>query len=355
MSSTINLSSPEYQVFIGNDALKSLHDYLTGKTFILVDENTSKHCLPLFLEKSGLPPEEINLIEITSGEQYKTLGNCKYIWQNLTDEGANRNSVLINLGGGVITDMGGYAAACFKRGIRFINVPTTLMAQADAALGGKTGVNLDMIKNQVGLFQHPEAIFIDSDFLNTLKEEHLISGFAEVLKYGLIRDKELWETASMLNVNEISDWYELIIPCVKIKMDVVEKDPREKNLRKILNFGHTIGHAIETLSHKKNKPIPHGDAVAVGLVVESIISSKVMGLDKEFIDEVFRTIDSNFPSAQLADNDITELLKIMIHDKKNIDGEINFTLIENIGEAKINQFCSSVVIERSFIDFIHME
>lgn len=341
-----------FRVIIGNDSLEFLKKVKTRKIFILVDSNTREYCLPVLIKKSGISSEDLNIIEIAAGEQYKTLGACRYIWQTLIELGADRNSVLINLGGGVITDMGGFAASCFKRGINYINIPTTLMAQIDAAIGGKTGVNLDLLKNQIGVFKHPEMILIDTDFLKTLSKQHIVSGFAEILKYGLISDKKLWEVASKINTSDVNKWDDLIITCIKNKMDVVDKDPEEKNLRKVLNFGHTIGHAIETFIHREKKTITHGEAVAVGLIVESIISSKLLGLDKNIIQEIFNVINGNFLLPQFTENDISELVNLMMHDKKNIDNKINFTLIEDIGKARIDQFCETSVIKDSGRDYL---
>lgn len=344
--------STTYKVYSGNDCLLSLKNYCTGMIFVLVDENTQKYCLPIFLQKSGLSSKSITLIEIKSGEQYKTIETCRYIWKTLTGEGADRESVLINLGGGVISDTGGYAAACFKRGIKFINVPTTLLAQVDAAIGGKTGVNLDLLKNQIGVFKHPEMILIDAEFLATLPKEHIVSGFGEVLKYGLISDMTLWKVASKINIADVDNWYDLIIPCVKNKMEVVKEDPEEKHIRKILNFGHTIGHAIETSMHRKNKSISHGEAVATGLVVESMISSKVLGLDQEILQEIINVINSDFSLPQFSENEIPALIDIMLHDKKNVNNKINFTLIEEIGTARIDQYCETSVIKDSLVDYL---
>ncbi|MCD4679671.1 MAG: 3-dehydroquinate synthase [Bacteroidales bacterium] len=352
------IQNPEYTVYIGNGSLRSLKDILFNdgndcRIFVLLDENIREHCLQAFLEKTKIPPETLNLIEIKSGEQNKTLDNCKYIWTKLTEGGADRKSILINLGGGVITDMGGFAAASFKRGIKFINIPTSLLAQVDAALGGKTGINLDHLKNQIGLFQNPDSIFIDADFLNSLPKQHLISGFAEVIKYGLIYDKIFWERICKINIEEVSDWYDWIIPSVKIKMNIVDQDPFEKNLRKILNFGHTIAHAFETLSSRRNnRPIYHGEAVAIGLVIESIISTKILGLNEQVSKDIFRLIYPEFNLPQFSNDDIPELINIMMHDKKNINTQINFTLIKEIGDTRRDQFCEREVIEDSLIGYI---
>lgn len=351
MINTMKLSAPDHQVNIGSGSLRSLKDYKCSKVFVLIDNNTREHCLPIFFDKCGIPEDSVDLIEITSGEQYKTLGTCKYIWESLMENGADRGSLLINLGGGVITDIGGFSASCFKRGIKFINIPTTLMAQVDAAIGGKTGVNLDHLKNQIGVFNNPEAIFIDTDFLETLPEEHILSGFAEVLKYGLISDKVLWDKLADFDIINKIDWYDIIVPAVKIKIDFVEKDPNEQNLRKILNFGHTVGHALETLSYRNNTPCYHGEAVAVGLVVESIISSKVLGLDKNITQDIFDVVNSNFLLPQFAKNDITEIVNLMVHDKKNVEGRINFTLLEKIGKSIIDQFCPIEIIEESLVHY----
>lgn len=354
----ITIQTTTYNVNIGKESLRSLKDIVSNnanecRIFVLLDENIRKHCLQVFLEKTKIPLETLNLIEIESGEQNKSLDNCKYIWTKLTEGGADRKSILINLGGGVITDMGGFAAASFKRGIKFINIPTSLLAQVDAALGGKTGFNLDHLKNQIGLFQNPDSIFIDADFLNSLPKQHLISGFAEVIKYGLIYDKIFWERICKMNIEEVNDWYDWIIPSVKIKMNIVDQDPFEKNLRKVLNFGHTIAHAFETLSSRRNnKPIYHGEAVAIGLVIESIISTKILGLNEQVSKDIFRLIYPEFNLPQFSNDDIPELINIMMHDKKNIDAQINFTLLKEIGDARIDKYCKLQVIKSSLLEYL---
>ena len=263
-----------YSIVIAADALSIFHSYLNEhysgrKKIILLDENTRRHCLPLLETKNA------ELLEIESGEKNKHIQTCTQLWKTLIDLGADRHSLLINLGGGVICDIGGFVASTFKRGIDFIHIPTTLLAQADASVGGKTGVDFANLKNQVGVFSNPKAVFVFPQFLDTLDERQLRSGFAEIIKHALIRDKTLWHTIQSVDVNDRSGLTDVISQSLQIKNDIVTDDPFEKGLRKILNFGHTIGHAVESVSLRQHKKqLLHGEAVAIGMICEAYLSDR---------------------------------------------------------------------------------
>ena len=347
----------EYPVYIGTDALKELNAFLKKNdyslpVFILLDENVEKHCLDLLLNEA---PElkTASIIKIQSGEEHKSIDTCKEIWTALTNAGADRKSLLINLGGGVIGDMGGFAAATYKRGINFVNVPTTLLAQVDASIGGKVAVDLDNLKNQVGLFAYPKAIFINPDFLKTLDKRQLTSGFAEVIKHALIRDKAYWN-----QIREISDlnnveWGDIIQRSVEIKKAVVEEDPKEQGLRKILNFGHTIGHAIETYSitpeYNQGHMVPllHGEAISIGMICEAWLSlqqheNRSVGITEEELSEIENIVFRFFPKFQISKINKNVISDLMLHDKKNQKAQINFTLLDTVGEASYDHYLTEI-------------
>ncbi|MCD6112321.1 MAG: 3-dehydroquinate synthase [Bacteroidales bacterium] len=334
------------KIFIDGNFYRNLENFLNekfqnSKFFILVDENTIKKCLPELIFNIPLL-NNAEIIEIESGEENKTLETCVQIWEFLSEMKADRNSILINLGGGVISDMGGFIACCFKRGIKFINIPTTLLAQVDASIGGKLGVDINNFKNIVGLFSFPEAVFINTEYLKTLPEKQLLSGFAEIIKYSLIDDDEnLWQIVNSISLKNIIidiTRTEIIKKSIKIKNKIVSQDPKEKNLRKVLNFGHTIGHAFETfsLSHTKNHLL-HGEAVAIGLICESYLSNIFAGLNNDNLNKIVKLISSVYDNYKIDEKDFDILLDIMTNDKKNIDDNINFTLISSIGKPIINQ------------------
>lgn len=294
---------------------------------ILVDNNTKKDCLPLFLEDYNINNPLI--IEIAAGEEYKNLENCQLIWDKLTAATFDRKSLLINLGGGVIGDMGGFAASTYKRGIDFIQVPTTLLAMVDASVGGKLGVDLNGLKNQIGLFKNPKAVIIAPYFLKTLAENQLLSGYAEVVKHALIADKGYWKKLESTSLSEM-DWESIIQHSITIKNKLVLEDPMDLGVRKKLNFGHTYGHAIESHYLAKGKTILHGEAVALGILLESQLSP-ITDLEKTQI-ERFITQTFNLPT--LPNNN--SLKKWMLNDKKNSKRILNFSLLTEIGQCSIN-------------------
>jgi 3-dehydroquinate synthase len=313
-----------YSIWIGEDSLSKLDISTYSKVAILVDENTKKKCLNLLPTIHGSI-----IIEIESGEKNKTISTCNLIWKELTHHKFDRNSVLINLGGGVIGDMGGFAAATYKRGIDFIQIPTTLLAMVDASIGGKLGVDFNGLKNQIGLFSNPESVIINPRFLETLPEEELKSGFAEVVKHALITDKDLWQKITNNPFHNL-DWKEIIYTSLQIKNKIVISDPKEKGERKILNFGHTFGHAIESYYLEKGTPILHGEAIFMGIILESEISD----LTQSEKNEIKNYILSNFALPYTPKK--SYLHKFLLNDKKNKKEKINFSLLKGIGNCTID-------------------
>jgi 3-dehydroquinate synthase len=315
--------------------------------YVLVDENTKEHCLPVLFQNLDFF-SDAEIIEIESGEDSKSIDICYQLWGMMLETGATRNSVLVNLGGGVICDLGGFIASTFKRGIDFINIPTTLLAQVDAAIGGKTGVNFEGIKNQIGLFNHSALTFIDADFLATLNPREFNSGLAEIIKYGLIDDAQLYMKLKETKVlaNDLSD---VITACVDIKNRIVANDFNDKGDRKKLNFGHTIGHAIETYFKGE---VLHGEAVAAGIISETYISYKTNGFNEESLLEVKTLIETYFEKLSFSESDFAALLDLMSLDKKNSEEGINFTLLNSIGESSINHFISDESIIESLMFYL---
>ena len=335
------IATPNYSIQIGNSALDQLNSFLKrnkfSKILILVDENTLQHCLPhLIMCVKNLADAEV--VELESGEKNKTIEVCVNVWRALSELGADRKSLLINLGGGVITDLGGFIAATFKRGIAFVNIPTTLLSQIDASAGGKTGVDLDGIKNEVGVFADPKELFIFPGFLRTLPRRQMLSGFAEALKHGLIADKSYWEKLRTVNLADDVSWDEIILRSVKIKSGIVESDPFETGKRKVLNFGHTIGHALETFFLEGGESsLLHGEAVAAGMICESWLSNQLAGLHENELEEITQAILQLYGCVQINKISDHRLIELMRHDKKNNNGIINFTLLDAIGKAVINK------------------
>ncbi len=334
------IQSISYSVYF-EDSLKELKRFLTennySKIFILVDSNTEIHCLPVLQELLG--DTELNLIEVPPGEENKNIDFCIGIWRMLLDFDADRNSILVNLGGGVITDMGGFAASTFKRGIDFVQVPTTLLSQVDASVGGKTGIDMNNVKNIIGTFTQPKAVFIHHGFLSTLSERELRSGFAEVIKHGMIADASLFHQVKATGPSGLTR--EIIYRSVEIKNDVVTTDPFEKGLRKILNFGHTIGHAVESysLAHD-DEPLLHGEAIAIGFICEAYLSAKHNGLSETELSDIVGAIHNAYPPYNLKKESYNDLLAIMKNDKKNSAGRISFSLLNSIGKCDFDKFCT---------------
>ncbi len=309
-----------------------------GKIYVICDDNTKEKVVPLVAAESSLIASA-GIISTSPGDENKNVKSLMKIWEELQNGGADRHSVVINIGGGVITDMGGFAAATFKRGVRFINLPTTLLSAVDAAVGGKTGINFNGFKNEVGAFKEADAVVISTRFFETLPLEEIKSGYAEMLKHGLLEgedslnklldyDLEKLDTVHLLSLLEES---------VNVKRRIVAEDPFEKGIRKALNLGHTVGHAFESLSLERKTPIPHGYAVAWGCVVELVLSHIKLGFPSITLHRVAQFVRDNYGDPNIECQDYERLLEYMRHDKKNSDGKINFTLLSAPGEIEINQ------------------
>jgi 3-dehydroquinate synthase len=343
------------EVIISDDLKTDLERFLGtlkyDKLFILTDTNTKEKCYPLI--RDILPIQTARLICIPPGDTHKNPEQLSAIWQILSDEGASRNSLLINLGGGMITDLGGFAGATFKRGIQTVNIPTTLMASVDASVGGKTGINFNGLKNEIGSFYPPAGVFIDCRFLRTLDRDNLLSGYAEMIKHALISSMEAYVSVLSFNLDEPVDYTvlnQMVAQSVAIKERIVEEDPKEKGIRKALNLGHTIGHAIESLSFKNNYPLLHGHAVAVGLVCELYLSYKQCCFPSNRLTQVTHYIKTHYSPFFFDCKAYDSLCEWMTHDKKNENGIINFTLLSDIGEIQINRSVNKELIIES-LDF----
>ncbi len=338
----MKISSSNHDVIFGTLTNGELTSYLkklssVDKVFVLTDTNTSKFCLPKFM---GAHPSyaAFHVLEFEYGEENKTIETCKHIWQTLLDMGATRNSVLINLGGGVVTDLGGFVAGTFKRGITYFNIPTTLLAQADASVGGKTAIDLDGLKNQVGLFYEPKAVFIDVSFLDTLSKREWLNGYAEMIKHSLLESVDAWDELISSQITNKESIQNLLYRSVKFKSSVVTVDANEKGVRKILNFGHTVGHAIETFFLETDKPqLKHGEAVIAGMIVELFISEVKVHFDPAITAEIITYLNEYYAKVKLDKSDFIRLIEIMKTDKKNRGTEYNFTLLTSIGAPEYDQ------------------
>jgi len=318
---------------------RAISSYPPGKIFLIDEDNVRRHCRPLLGEVPG--NFEIKEITLPAGEQNKSVKSVAMLWEFLSKNGADRKSLLINLGGGMLTDLAGFAASTFKRGISFINIPTTLLSQVDASVGGKTGINFYGLKNEVGTFREPDAVIINVDFLKTIDHDNFISGYAEMIKHGLIH--------SPAHLDELMDFYihspdygaleKIIRHSVEVKKYFVENDPVEKGLRKALNFGHTAGHAFESLAMEQNRPILHGFAVACGMITELFLSVKKCGFNKNESIKLADWIINLYGKFIIKKTDFERLYNLMTHDKKNEAGRINFTLVPEPGKVKINCDC----------------
>lgn len=331
------LEISDYKIHIG-PARQALAQMLQAgaysKAVLLVDANSAGFCLP------HLGDIQLPTIRIEPGEQHKNIRTCEYIWQQMMALGMDRHSLLINLGGGVIGDMGGFCAATFFRGIPFVQIPTTLLSQVDASIGGKLGVDLNWVKNAVGVFKNPLAVLVDPRFLSTLPGNELRSGFAEVIKHALIADPALWKRLKALEGLDGVEWEPILEASLRIKRDVVLEDPFEKGRRKVLNFGHTVGHAIESFVLSAGRPLTHGEAVAAGMIAESYLSAKQLGLAADSLREIVATIRRFYAPIRFSEGDYEALLELMKKDKKNRSGNISFTLLAAIGDARFDQFVS---------------
>ena len=345
MNSIKAISYPVHFQDKGYNSLSNLiaeNNYST--LFILVDENTFKYCYPKFIPNLQTD-KRIEVIEIESGEINKNLETCIGVWNAITELGGDRKSLIITLGGGVITDLGGFVASCFKRGVDFVNIPTTLLSMVDASVGGKTGVDLGVLKNQIGLFANPEMVLVDTDYLTTVSEREIKSGTAEIIKYGITYDITLFNEIKNNKDLKIED---LIFRSIEIKNEVVLKDPTEQNIRKILNFGHTLGHAIESfyLESDDKESLTHGEAIAIGMVCESYMSSKILNFPIKNVVEIKKVILSIYNKTDLLIEDFSSILELLKHDKKNVKGRVNFVLLNDYEDYKLDcEVSNDLIIE----------
>ena len=350
------IQAHNYKIVFDNLGYEFLTETITpqlySKIFIIVDENTSDQCLPYFLAHFATEVT-IEIIELEAGESHKNIETCLGVWNSLTELEGDRKSIIINLGGGVITDIGGFVACTFKRGIDFINVPTTLLAMVDASIGGKNGVDLGNLKNQIGIIKEPKAVIIDTHFLSTLSAREMRSGLAEMLKHGLIYDKKYWNKFKNLNDLSTDDLNDLIHESIQIKNTIVSEDLTENGIRKSLNFGHTLGHAIESylLEHPTKKSLLHGEAIAIGMILESYISKEKNLISENEYLEIKELINSLYEKVEFNDIDIKKIIELLIFDKKNEFGTIQFALLNGIGKIKINQTSENELIINSFEDY----
>lgn len=344
-----SIRATTYSIDFQDKGYKQLSNLIERKKystlFVLVDENTFEHCYPKFIQNFKTT-KSLEMIKITSGEINKNLETCIRVWNEITELGGDRKSLLITLGGGVITDLGGFVASCFKRGIDFVNIPTTLLSMVDASVGGKTGVDLGVLKNQIGVFANPEMVLIDTEYLTTVSEREIKSGMAEIIKYGLTYDIKLFNKIKQYKSINISD---LIFRSIEIKNNVVQQDPKEQNLRKILNFGHTLGHAIESffLKSENKKNLTHGEAIAIGMVCESYLSSKLLGFSFEKVNEIKKVILTIYDKTTLLKEDFHKIMELLKHDKKNINGQVNFVLLNDYEDYQLNCKVPVNLIEHS--------
>ena len=306
------------------------------RTFLLADETTQKACVPLIADFDCLKGAQTIIIGAT--DTHKTLESLAHVWEELGKGGATRHTLLINIGGGMVTDLGGFAASTFKRGINYINIPTTLLSMVDASVGGKTGINFRGLKNEIGVFNNAASVILDTQFLRTLDQENILSGYAEMLKHGLISNKKMW--AELLNFDVESPDFGLLQSMVEesvaVKQRIVTEDPTEQGIRKALNLGHTAGHAFESFALRK-QPILHGYAVAYGLICELYLSAVKTGFPSDKMHQTVSFIKAHYGKMTITCDDYPTLLELMTHDKKNTAGIINFTLLGGIGDIRINQ------------------
>ena len=334
-------------VLISNDLKQPIQDVLKNdysKVCILVDENTREHCLPLVEAYFERPI----IIEIKSGEENKTLSTCSFIWEQMTEHQLDRKALMVNLGGGVIGDMGGFCASTYKRGIDFIQIPTTLLSQVDASVGGKLGIDFNSFKNHIGLFRIPNQVLINTTFLNTLPKRELRSGYAEVIKHCLIADLDKWNEIKGLDFED-NNWNDVAVHSVGIKNYVTHEDPTEKGLRKILNFGHTVGHAIESFYLNTPKRLLHGEAVAVGMICEAFISQKRGFISSTELEALKSDIIKIYNHPIIDESDLDAIIPLAYQDKKNEKNIIKSTLLEKIGTANYDNALSEQDIKESIL------
>ena len=332
-----------------NELVSALSECEHDKLFVLTDTTTQEMCLPVLQKFYCM--KEAKVITIPASDSHKDIESLMMVWKGLQEGGASRHSCMINLGGGMVTDLGGFAASTFKRGINFINIPTTLLAMVDASVGGKTGINFGGLKNEVGVFNDSKFVILDTEFLKTLDAENSCSGYAEMLKHGLISTEAMWEELVSFDLAnpDLKQLQRMVGDSVKVKERIVEQDPHEKGIRKALNLGHTFGHAFESWALKR-KPILHGYAVAFGLIPELYLSVAKTGFPTEKMRQTVTFIKENYSTLNITCDDYDELIELMQHDKKNQNGIINFTMLGAIGDIRINQTATTEEIKEA-LDF----
>lgn len=328
-----------------------IENYPKGKVFLATEETVNQIWGSHY--ETFLNELEIKKVIIPSGEQNKKIDSVDKIWSFLSQNGGDRKSLMINIGGGMLTDLAGFAATTFKRGIAFLNIPTTLLSQVDASVGGKTGINFNGLKNEVGTFKEPVAVIINTDFLKTIDRKNFISGYAEMIKHGMIHDPDHLNELKNYNFEtpDYTKLQEIIQHSVEVKKFFVANDLTENNIRKALNFGHTVGHAIESLAMEQNRPVLHGYAVAYGMIAELYLSEKLCNFPMSDLQEISEWILSIYGKFEFTDNDSETLFEFMTHDKKNESGRINFTLLPKIGSIEINQNCEKEIVFEA-LDFL---
>ena len=322
---------------IGESLSAAIGNVAHDRLFVLTDETTLKLCWPLVSELPCLA--EAQMITIGATDENKTLESLSHVWTELQRGGATRHSLMLNLGGGMVTDLGGFAASTFKRGIAYINVPTTLLSMVDASVGGKTGINFGGLKNEIGVFNCARSVILDTTFLRTLDYENLAAGYAEMLKHGLISNVETWAELMRFDLQQAD--YELlrtmVAKSVAVKERIVDEDPLEHGIRKALNLGHTVGHAFESLAMAENRTVLHGYAVAWGLVCELYLSVRHTGFPKDKLWQTLQFVKENYGKFSFDCKQYDRLYELMTHDKKNTAGVVNFTLLGEVGDIRINQ------------------
>ena len=351
------------KVIISKDLQKALSDAIAecphDKLFVLVDETTHQLCLPVIAGFDCM--QEAQCIVIGATDTHKTLETLTHVWAELQRMGATRHSLLINLGGGMVTDLGGFAASTFKRGLAYINIPTTLLSMVDASVGGKTGINFGGLKNEIGVFNNANSVILDTTFLKTMDQENILSGYAEMLKHGLISEEKMWAELLAFNLDSLDnldrldnlDYLEslgrMLADSVAVKQRIVTEDPTEHGIRKALNLGHTAGHAFESLALER-KPILHGYAVAYGLVVELYLCCVKTGFPQDKMRQTVAFIKEHYGRMPITCDDYPKMIELMHHDKKNVGTDINFTLLGGIGDIRINQTATEEEIKEA-LDF----
>ena len=332
------------------DLVNAISECEHDRIFVLTDETTQQLCWPKIKNFKALKNSTPIIIKAT--DTHKNLDTLSQVWQALSNGGATRHSLMINLGGGMVTDLGGFAASTFKRGIDFINIPTTLLAMVDASVGGKTGINFGGLKNEIGVFSDSRFVIINTQFLDTLDHDNSCSGYAEMLKHGLISDEHTWAELVTFDLDtpDLSQLQRMVAESIKVKERIVEADPHEHGIRKALNLGHTMGHAFESFAMRRGTPILHGYAVAYGLISELYMSARKTAFPTDRMHQTVRFIRENYGTLNITCDDYPTLIELMHHDKKNTSGIINFTLLGNVGDIRINQTANEEEIKEA-LDF----